>query len=377
MGQKDVNVELLRLLACLLVIVVHIRPAMLLDGKVMNGALLMQTLTSVAVGSFFLISGFFTPNSPSVRKTWKRFLSGVLGPAFCYVIAVMLLNEWIASRTGILESLAAAFSDLPGLLGRLFRGTAAFNAGEYSIYTGHLWFVFSYALIMLWFPIIRLLIRNGTQRVLLFFVLLAFYRLLIIDITNTWPIPMILYLPELVPVEVLCFVIGYLLYQRREKLSGRLLVSACLCGLLLLLFCAMFLLQKNQFVLKLSEGVSSAELNLQSPYYLSWNSGLGVVASTVFAAFILSLPTKGERLSGLIRSLGSLTYPVYLVHFAIVAKLISSGVNDRVQEAMHAQTAAGAVLYTLSYALFIFLLSGALVLLLRAVRRQLARCHKS
>ena len=58
---RDANVELLRLLACIMVIAGHARPFMVAqDGSIMDAALMIQAFAAPAVGIFFLISlGYF------------------------------------------------------------------------------------------------------------------------------------------------------------------------------------------------------------------------------------------------------------------------------------------------------------------------------
>ena len=75
----------MRIIACLLVILLHIRLMAVENGIIRDSVLLMQTFTSIAVGTFFLIAGFFTPNQGSVIRVWKGFLRSVALPALLLV----------------------------------------------------------------------------------------------------------------------------------------------------------------------------------------------------------------------------------------------------------------------------------------------------
>ncbi len=377
---RDVNVELLRLLACIMVIAGHARPFMVAqDGSIMDAALMIQAFAAPAVGIFFLISGFFTPRSSSVLKAWKRCLTGIVLPALLFAFFADLLTEWISGRAGLLESVAG--TDVPHVISGILIGTIAFDAGRLGMYMGHLWFIFSYMLIMLWLPAIRVLLRYGSRKTIWFFCLLSFYRLVIIDITYTVDVPFPVYLATVMPVEVLCFVLGYMIYSDREKLRSRKHILP-LSGLLaLVLLGVMFLLQHNLFSSLIPDTPNPMDLNSDRVYYLSWNSGCAVIASILISIFMLSLPLRGEKLKKALGFLGGLTFPVYLIHFPLVSKLNTSGFSPWLQDRLGFLGGAGVIIYTGILTVLLFAVSAALALIIRAgfsyIRRGICQMRRS
>lgn len=374
---RDANVELLRLLACIMVIAGHARPFMVAqDGSIMDAALMIQAFAAPAVGIFFLISGFFTPRSNSVLRTWKHCLTGIVIPALVFAFFTDLLTEWISGKAGFLESIAG--TDVPHVISEIFFGTIAFDAGRLGMYMGHLWFIFSYILIMLWFPAIRVLLKHGSRKVILFFCLLSFYRLVMIDITYLVDVPFPVYLATVMPVEVLCFVLGYVIYSDREKLRRKRHIMPLAGILALALLAIMFILQHKLFSSLIPDTPDPIDLNYDRVYYLSWNSGCAVIASILISIFILSLPLRGEKLKRALGFLGGLTFPVYLIHFPLVSKLNTSGFSPWLQDRLSFLGGAGVIIYTGVLTVLLFAVSAALGLIFRTGFRYIRRrvCRK-
>ena len=374
---RDANVELLRILACIMVIAGHARPFMVAqDGSIMDAALMIQAFAAPAVGIFFLISGFFTPRSSSVLKTWKHCLTGIVIPALVFAFFTDFLTEWISGKAGFLESIAG--TDVPHVISEIFFGTIAFDAGRLGMYMGHLWFIFSYILIMLWFPAIRVLLKHGSRKVILFFCLLSFYRLVMIDITYLVDVPFPVYLATVMPVEVLCFVLGYVIYSDREKLKSKRHILPLSGILALAVLGIMFILQHKLFSALVPVTPEPMDLNYDRVYYLSWNSGCAVIASILISIFILALPVRGERLRGALGFLGGLTFPVYLIHFPLVSKLNTSGFSPWLQDRLSFLGGAGVIIYTGILTVLLFAASAALGLFFRTCFRYIRRrvCRK-
>lgn len=374
---RDANVELLRLLACIMVIAGHARPFMVAqDGSIMDAALMIQAFAAPAVGIFFLISGFFTPRSNSVLRTWKHCLTGIVIPALVFAFFTDLLTEWISGKAGFLESIAG--TDVPHVISEIFFGTIAFDAGRLGMYMGHLWFIFSYILIMLWFPAIRVLLKHGSRKAILFFCLLSFYRLVMIDITYLVDVPFPVYLATVMPVEVLCFVLGYVIYSDREKLRRKRHILPLAGILALAVLAIMFILQHKLFSSLIPDTPDPIDLNYDRVYYLSWNSGCAVIASILISIFILSLPLRGEKLKRALSFLGGLTFPVYLIHFPLVSKLNTSGFSPWLQDRFSFLGGAGVIIYTGMLTVLLFAVSAALGLIFRTGFRYIRRrvCRK-
>lgn len=363
---KDINVELLRVIACLMVIVTHVRPMIIsADLRVMDSVLLMQTLAAPAVGIFFLIAGFFAPRSSNFLRSWKKYLCSVLLPAILLAIATDYLEDWIQGSSGIIRSIMEG--DLYWSLRNVFECLISLDAGPFGLYNAHLWYVFTYMLIMLFLPVMCVLARHADRRVLWFFAILVSYRLIIVDIETLTGSLFRIYQTSILPPELAIFMLGYLVYSGLAPYRGKRLTTMAAALSLVLIFSAMFIFQRKLYTDMLAEpSVDVAALNTSSPYFLTWVSGLSVLAAIALTILVLSLPLKGERLARILDFAGELTYPVYLVHFPILAKLITSGLQLKLYERFSG-SGAGELIYTVLMTIIVYVLSMLLSVAVRFI----------
>lgn len=381
---RDLNVELLRLFACLMVIAVHIKPLNVQDGVLLDAGVLFQTVCAPAVGIFFLISGFFLPKTRSIKKAWLRFLRDIALPALLVLAASCMLRGWLHNEAGFLESLRSfrPSEEFPLML----RGILAFDPALTDSYSEHLWFVFSYALLMLWLPFIRAIIKkeNAGEKALLLFCGIYGFSMFLADAEQLHALPFPIYRPFVPPAELLYFMLGWLLYRRVEgerkvwqatreqtpaKQSKELLQAVLpRLVLLLLLFVPMFLLQRRLYVELLSSGADPNLCNL-SYHYLSWKSLFGVLTALLCTGLLLrlSLPSA-PLLQSLIPRLSSFTWPVYLLHFPLVQKLRGAGFEPWLKHLLHADTVPGVLLYMCLYTIGLFLFCAGLSFGIRSAK---------
>ncbi len=398
--QKNLNVELLRLLSCFLVIMAHVKPFYIMNGEIMDGALLIGCLITPAVGCFFMISGFFLSEKTSSKKALTNFMKRVAWPAFLLFLANIFLKEWLAgpaSRAGrevtIVESalMAQPLEDLKQLL----FGIIAFDAGIFGHYLEHLWYVFSHLVIIIWMPVITALIRGKGERAMLLLCVIYLWVLLIIDLNNLFPTPFRLYQPQTAALQATYCMAGYLLYKylkpflpagfaadgHENKAIGTVqnkypewIKKTTICiGFFILFFVIitiLFLSQRELFSRMLAAG-ADPESMMRDGYFFSWLSGLGFLSALALSSFILSLPLgwiRGRFRNALLWLSGT-TYPVFLLHYFLVQKLRVLNIEARAQLRLHAYTAPGAIIYTVLYASAVFLASAFLTAVIRFVSK--------
>jgi hypothetical protein len=386
---KDINVELLRIVACFLVIMNHIKAFDFTGANLNRGALLINGLVTPAVGIFFLISGFFLSSHSTIRRSWSRFFKRVALPAFVLVIVTGYLRAWLASPAdnGTVTTLWQSIrkTELIGNLRNIVLGILAFDAGVFGKYTEHLWFVLSYGAVMIYLPILLAMIRADMEKWMAFLSGITLLRLLMTDITMQEAPPIQLYIPKGIPIQPVYCMLGYLLYQLVRKsrwiLSGAQVSErpdarhgGCQRQIRLLLFFAAFyivvmlLLWKAQFTYTykgLAAGRSVAEME-EDTYYCTWLSGLGLLSSVGLSGMVLSLPLKRipELVKRLIVRLGFYTYPIFLMHYMIVQKLRIIELEPEIKEKLAADGTQGAILYAFLYAAFIFIITLGLCILI-------------
>ncbi len=362
-SKKNTNIELLRIIACYMVILTHIRPVLVLnEGQIADGALLVQAFLAPGVGLFFLITGCFLPGLP-VLKVWKKFLSGVALPTFIFVFCVDMLEGFLDGTAGFFMSIRQA--DMTNIFSGILKGILAFDAAQLGKLNGHIWFIFSYALIMLWMPLLHALVKADARRPLIFFVILSILKLLAIDINRLWPFPVQIYMPELPPYEIMYASGGYLLYNHiiRKKHSSRLTNSSLISISLFYAVIAIavmtltFILQRMLFIKQLIDGETPADIRLTA-YYMNWLSGFSVILALLIMTSILWLPELRGKAGQLVIKIASVSFPVFLLHFPLTHKMRTLGIEAMAMNLFGGSHGLGAIIYSFIYAGFIFLLSA-------------------
>lgn len=376
---RDWRVELLRVIACFMVIIIHIRQYPFSGTTLRDSVILMYVLSGPSVAIFFLISGFFFRESQSILHIWKRFLTSVICPSMVLIMALSFLRPWIAQpEISLLQSMRMAHP-LQDFLSML-RGFLCLDVVSFGSYAEHLWYILSYGTMMLWVPMIIGLLRAHEERILLLLMGFAFLHFTLDNLNGLYPLPIALYRPECIGKPTMYAIAGCFLYRhvtvRRATLDRSTEARArhtCLL-LALLLSIALFFLQKHIYVKGFQMGQDTAALNA-SYYYTSWNGMLCGLQSIAISAFILMLPEIPARAAQTIRTLGSLTFPIYLIHFILTNHFRALGIEQAAQK-LFGSRFVGIVLYTLCYAALIFALCALMILAWRQMKQRLLKRMK-
>lgn len=376
---RDWRVELLRVIACFMVIIIHIRLYAFSGTTLRDSALLMYVLSGPSVAIFFLISGFFFQDTQSILHIWKRFLTSVICPTMVLIMALSFLRPWIAQpEISLLQSIRMAHP-LQDFLSML-KGFLCLDVVSFGSYAEHLWYILSYGTMMLWVPVIIALLRAHEERILLLLMGFAFLHFALDNLNGLYPLPIALYRPECIGKPTMYAIAGCFLYRHVASRRATLDRSAearerhvCLL-LALLLSIALFVLQKHLYVKGLQMGQDIAALN-DSYYYTSWNGMLCGLQAIALSAFILMLPEIPARVAQTIRTLGSLTFPIYLIHFIFTNHFRALGIEQAAQQ-LFGGSFVGIVLYTLCYAALIFALCALMILAWRQMKQVLLKRMK-
>ncbi|MDO5833058.1 MAG: acyltransferase family protein [Lachnospiraceae bacterium] len=376
---RDWRVELLRVIACFMVIIIHIRLYPFSGTTLRDSVILMYVLSGPSVAIFFLISGFFFRGTQSILHIWKRFLTSVICPAMVLIMALSFLRPWIAQpEISLLQSMRMAHP-LQDFLSML-RGFLCLDVVSFGSYAEHLWYILSYGTMMLWVPIIIGLLRAHEERILLLLMGFAFLHFTLDNLNGLYPLPIALYRPECIGKPTMYAIAGCFLYRhvtvRRSTLDRSVEAReryACLL-LELLLSIALFFLQKQLYVKGLQMGQDIAALNANY-YYTSWSGMLCGLQAIAISAFILMLPEIPAWAAQTIRTLGSLTFPIYLIHFIFTNHFRALGIEQAAQQ-LFGGSFVGIVLYTLCYAALIFALCALMILAWRQMKQRLLKRMK-
>ncbi|MBE6002720.1 MAG: hypothetical protein E7232_01330 [Lachnospiraceae bacterium] len=408
---RDLNVELLRIIACLMVIMIHVRPFPFSGTTLRDAVIFINVMNGPAVAAFFLISGFFISPKQTLSHIILRFIKGVILPTAVFVFCLGLIRPWIDTPDmGLLQSILnsqplAMFSDM-------LQGFLAFDTVRFGIYADHLWYIFSYASIMFWMPVILALVKHDETIVLKLMLLIGIFHYTLVNLSALVILPIGIYMPETIGKPALYTIAGYLFYSWIKKVRSTYQIagiekphaenvkgksdtlstpdismaahdtltsffrtnSAVLLFFLLFVFFSLllFFLQKHVYMQGLMTGRSVDELNTDY-YFTSWSGFLCALQTTAFAGAVLLLPLRLHKSAGsndypasarLISTLGGYTFYIYLIHYIFTNHFRAIGFEDTLK-AMFGESSFGLIMYTLSYSVFVFLLCASLIFIYR------------
>ena len=161
-----------------------------------------------------------------------------------------------------------------------------------------------------------------------------------------------------------------MIYTEGRRYRNRKLTKPLCAALFAAALIAMFLGQHKLFEAMIPETADPSALNFESPYFLSWTCGLVILASAFAVMFILSLHIRGPRISRLISFLGGLTFPIYLIHFPILARLMNIGLSTEIYPRFSV-SGAGVLIYTALMTVVLFLISAVFSFVIREIFRKI------
>lgn len=314
MRKRDINVDFIRVMACLLVICVHI------DGMGLVGVdkskILWTVLFGDGVAFFFMLMGFFMFQNRSFLKLLKKTCLHILLPAFLVMLLSRMFYPWVMNQSSFGHCFTFEGFDAYNLLVCLLNWTT----GAYNCQ--HLWYIFTYFQVILLFPFLKLLCpglqdaeaNRKTKKARWYLMILTLVGLLINDIQAYFTLyaPITAYLPFAVPAVYA--VTGYTIYENKEKIKSDKRIPICFGILALVAEVIRYILQVRLY-----------ERDLASNYYLFWNVGLAYVVTASMIIVIMAISFKEGAFGHAITYLGSLTFWIYLLHYNVIPFLDNRG----------------------------------------------------
>lgn len=343
---RDIGVELLRIIACIIVIGTHVKltdlPTSLPGHEIDISRTIIGGFLGEGVTVFFFIMGFYLFKGTSFKKRLAGTIKSIIVPAFIYVVTAQLLSLWITGTTGLADSITHADFAI-----NTFSGIFSWNAAAIP-WGNHLWYLFTYVQIILWFPVLSLFCAqnqkaNTIRRYLL---AMAGIATILSDIQQiihfdwgytTWY--------SILPNAVFIVLLGYEIFQVRTQCLGN--KKILVAGLLLYLIIH-FILSYFQILLY--------KRDYTTGHVFSWDSSFAILGATGLTLFSFSINFRSNFAKKTITYLGANTFYIYLIHMLIIGKLSSCGFSNLLYSNC-GNSAIGNIIYTIIYTLLVFIIS--------------------
>lgn len=290
--QRNISIELLRIVSCLLVIGIHVLPPyeIYITQNITDSekiiSLLFQCLVRVGLPVFFVISGIFLLNCKveNIFVFYKKRLLSLLIPFFVFSILHFAIVKLPVGNISLLNLVIEYFKGLLSSTGISF----------------HFWFVYSMLGIYLVTPLVSLLLSSVSSRnalfVLLFLIVIKAYNLYCKGLIAGFSIPDI-------NIWLVYFIIGGLI-PRLPKAPMK---------VYFLVFCSAYV---STCVVTYAQAVFHP-----STYLAPFDAGLNMIVMSVSLCMIFySYNWNASGLiGGVVSKVAGNTYGVYLIHLVVLS----------------------------------------------------------
>ena len=342
------DVQLLRIVACLIVIICHIRVYPVNDGMIDKGNLLLFSFFNDGVSIFFCIMGFFLFKK-SFGNNLKRMLKDILVPTLFIIIISNLYYCFM-------ENLKITFDFY-----EFIRKTLSFDFSGTDL-TYHLWWISSYIKIILLFPILKAITEN--RNTIIYVVFYSMFGLFIKDIQHLIPLSKgeisIFFFFD---VSVIYVLLGFVLYQYKDKIIRIKYIKlysivTAVISKILCYYAQLFLLTKD----------------ITNDYFYYWSTILSAVFTCAIIVLFLSLDIKNT----IVNYIGSLTFYIYLIHVLVIDIIRRMGIENRFRLIyVNNNKIIMILLYDMLYGLFIFTISAIFAFIIKWILDVISKIIKN
>lgn len=319
--QRDITVEILRIVGCLLVVGTHTKLDLYVNGQPDFSRVFIYAVLADGVNIFWLILGFFCFNSKlTYVQQLKQMVLRILLPMVLFSAFCFYFGGWLIRGETLLQSVTHTGTEYLQLLANgLLRWRPAID------YTGHLWFMLTYALIIVLMPALKWLNRIiGTKRKVKIIIATCILVIFAVNdvLLNGFCHFSYYGIGALIPAVCLVF-LGRFLYEEKARVNrnwkwGSAGVVLFVAGNVL-----RTVLQYRCFMM------SGAPSHL-----LQWYTAFGILSAVGIFLAVYGLGGYfkfGAKANKLICHLGKLTMYVYILHSLVLMFFYQKGVNLRIQ----------------------------------------------
>lgn len=360
-------------MACFMVICSHIRDLPWKPtGELRESAVFFDTLFSVCVTIFFMITGFYIYNKKgNIIKDWlnliKKFFKDLFIPLIVTWLICNIFEKYIINQKTFIECIKEC--DLKAAWDNIYHVITTFRTSDMVGTAGHLWFFFSYFVIIIEYPIIRLLLTKANRYVI--FICFAIFSAMMIyndymayfsngfSTSNFFIFQKPVFHSAVGHVLNNYFIKKYI--DEKSETSKSIIINKPVFFISLIIYTITFvLLYKTQKGLYLGR-------NNGYPY-TTWASYFSLFLTTSFMLLVYNINIEkflNEKIANIIYFISDKTFGIYLVHYPIVTRLnyieFQSNYANRRSIFIHH------FIYFALYGTFIFIISLLLVTVIKTI----------
>ena len=371
---RNVKIEIIRLIACMAVIWYHIRELpWKSNGELSETAVFFECVCTICVMTFFLITGFFIYNKKGpIIKDWLSLIKKFLSQVFLFFIFVsiftIIFHDYLISK----ESFAYCIKNisLVNIFSTLFNSIIHFDANYLPGTAAHLWYVFSYAIIIIAYPITRFVMTKMPKYVGYIIIAVLTICMIVNDYFLFFGNPTYNLIFKIIHKPIYYSACGHVLYNdvMRKYIDDKLESSTNKDSIFIInkvIFVVSLITYAISFVLLFKTQVAY-DLGTNGEYvYTSWLSTFSLFLTSSFILFVYNLNIErflNDKINNIIYYISSKSLGIYMIHYPIITKFLSIGfqsrfTNNRPNILYH-------LAYYIFYSLFIFIVSFAVLLVI-------------
>ena len=307
-SKKVVFVDLLRVLACIIIIVCHCK--LYLPGDTTTKSkVLLSCLTADGVSIFWMIMGMFYFRDISYKDRLKKLFKRIIIPIIIMSVIIFYFYDYLLGIKTFINSINHPLIDYISLIKNHLIIWEPIN------FLGHLWYLYVYVLIVVLYPLLNKLREYidtlDYKKVLIFFIIV----LVLNDLTLNRLLVFSHHAFQGVFSSLIFFFTGYLLYKNNNDIKDKGIIKYILIYIIINLIRAVFA------YLVLKNDPNNREL-------LKWYTSFGLVVGISLYMFIKNLSDRikfNDISTKIISHLSKLTLYTYLVHPNIILIIETRG----------------------------------------------------
>ena len=309
-SKKLIFVDLLRVLACILIIICHCK--LILPGDAFTKPkIILSCLTADGVAILWMIMGMFYFWDISYKERLIKLFKRVIIPIIIMSIIIFYFNDFLLGKKTLLDSINHPLKDYKSLI---WNNLLIWKPIEY---LSHLWYLYVYILIVLLYPILNKIREYidtlNYKKILVFF----FIILVLNDLSLNRLLSFSHHAFQGVFSALIFFYTGYLLHKNDKDIKDKGFIKYIVIYIIINLIRAIFV------YIILKNHPTNREL-------IRWYTSFGLVVSISLYMFTRNFidRIKLNNISKkIISNLSKITLYIYLVHCNIMSIIKARGYN--------------------------------------------------